>query len=107
MEMFIVSAVALLVLVIIAFIFFQFGWLWIEANSCGADVTMYDLITMPLRGVNARKLVTAKIMGCQSGIDADRKTGLSTKLLESHMLAGGTYSLLSLPLSQRDALNCL
>lgn len=89
MVLIISGAVALIALLVAAFVLFQFGWLWIEANSCGADITLYELITMPLRGVNTRKIVTAKIMGRQSGIDVDRKTGMSTQRLESHMLSGG------------------
>ena len=66
-----------------------YGRLWIEAYSCGAEVSMRDLIGMSLRGVNPRTIVTAKIMGKQSGIDIDRLSGMSNERLEAHALAGG------------------
>ena len=66
-----------------------YGRLWIEAYSCGAEVSMRDLIGMSLRGVDPRTIVTAKIMGKQSGIEIDQATGMSNARLEAHALAGG------------------
>ncbi len=66
-----------------------YGRLWIEAYSCGAQVSMRDLVAMSLRGINPRTIVTAKIMGKQSGIAIDDATGMSNSRLESHALAGG------------------
>ncbi len=66
-----------------------YGRLWIEAYSCGAEVSMRDLIGMSLRGVNPRTIVTAKIMGKQSGLDIHHQTGMSNARLEAHALAGG------------------
>ena len=83
------------ILVVIAFAFGLivilsiYGRLWIEAYSCGAEVSMRELICMSLRGVNPRTIVTAKIMGKQSGIQIDRASGMSNARLEAHALAGG------------------
>ncbi len=66
-----------------------YGRLWIEAYSCGAEVSMRELIGMSLRGVNPRTIVTAKIMGKQSGLEIDRASGMSNAKLEAHALAGG------------------
>ncbi len=66
-----------------------YGRLWAEAYSCGAEVSMRDLIGMSLRGVNPRTIVTAKIMGKQSGIEIDKTSGMSNARLEAHALAGG------------------
>ncbi len=83
------------ILVVIAFAFGLivilsiYGRLWIEAYSCGAEVSMRELIGMSLRGVNPRTIVTAKIMGKQSGIQIDRASGMSNARLEAHALAGG------------------
>lgn len=81
------------IFVLIAFAFIVllsiYGRLWIEAYSCGAEVSMRELIGMSLRGVNPRTIVTAKIMGKQSGIEIDRASGMSNARLEAHALAGG------------------
>ncbi len=66
-----------------------YGRLWVEAYSCGAEVSMRELISMSLRGVNPRTIVTAKIMGKQSGIEIDQASGMSNARLEAHALAGG------------------
>ena len=50
---------------------------------------MRELIGMSLRGVNPRTIVTAKIMGKQSGLEIDRASGMSNARLEAHSLAGG------------------
>jgi len=75
--------------VVASILFYIFGRLWIEAYSCGAQVSMRDLVAMSLRGVNPRTIVTAKIMGKQSGIAIDDETGMSNARLEAHLLAGG------------------
>jgi len=73
----------------VIFIGSLFGRLWIEAYSCGAEVGIRDLINMTLRGVNPRTIVTAKIMGKQSGLDINSRSGMSNMRLEAHALAGG------------------
>ena len=78
-------AFALVVIVVLSI----YGRLWIEAYSCGAEVSMRELIGMSLRGVNPRTIVTAKIMGKQAGIEIDRASGMSNARLEAHALAGG------------------
>lgn len=83
--LFVVTVVATGIIIVIAI----YGRLWIEAYSCGAEVSMKDLIGMTLRGVNPRTIVTAKIMGKQSGLEIDRHSGMSNARLEAHALAGG------------------
>jgi len=78
-----------LFLALMAIVIFVFGRLWLEGFTCGADIRMVDLVSMPFRGVNPRLIVTAKIMGKQAGISIDRIDGLSTACLESHFLSGG------------------
>jgi uncharacterized protein YqfA (UPF0365 family) len=82
------SALTLSVLFALAVVLI-YGRLWIESYSCGAQVSMRDLVVMSLRGVNPRTIVTAKIMGKQSGISIDDATGMSNSRLQSHALAGG------------------
>jgi len=54
-----------------------------------ADVGILQLVGMGFRQVNSRMIVTAKIMAAQSGLDINRRTGISTARLEAHYLAGG------------------
>ncbi len=44
---------------------------------------------MSFRQVNARTIVQAKIMAVQAGIGTERVTGITTRRLEAHYLAGG------------------
>ena len=81
----VVAAFAFVLIVVLSI----YGRLWIEAYSCGAEVSMRELIAMTLRGVNPRTIVTAKIMGKQSGIEIDNASGMSNARLEAHALAGG------------------
>lgn len=83
--LFVVAAFAFVLIVVLSI----YGRLWIEAYSCGAEVSMRELIAMSLRGVNPRTIVTAKIMGKQSGIEIDSASGMSNARLEAHALAGG------------------
>ena len=83
--LFVVAAFAFVLIVVLSI----YGRLWIEAYSCGAEVSMRELIAMSLRGVNPRTIVTAKIMGKQSGIEIDNASGMSNARLEAHALAGG------------------
>ena len=45
---------------------------------------------MTLRRVNARTIVLGKIMSMQAGIGSERDTGVTTRRLEAHYLAGGS-----------------
>ncbi len=66
-----------------------YGGLWFQAYMSGADVTLASLVGMGLRKVNPRTIVVAKVMCAQSGLNIDRKVGVSTSRLEAHSLAGG------------------
>lgn len=66
-----------------------YGPLWFQAYMSQAGVSLIELIGMSFRQVNSRVIVKAKIMAAQSGLNIDRKEGISTKRLEAHYLAGG------------------
>lgn len=85
----VVLGVVFLTAIVATVLIYIYGRLWIEAYSCGAQVSMRELVFMSLRGVNPRTIVTAKIMGKQSGIEIDNEAGMSNSRLESHALAGG------------------
>ncbi|XZE37053.1 flotillin-like protein FloA [Pirellulaceae bacterium SH501] len=70
-------------------IFWNFGSLWLQAKTSGADVTMMSLIGMYLRQVRPHVIVNAIIMASQAGLDTSRRTGITTQDLEAHYLAEG------------------
>ena len=84
-----IAAIAGLILLIAAIAFAAYGKLWFQAYMSNADVSMLSLIGMSLRQVNARVIVQAKIMAMQAGLGIDRRTGITTRRLEAHYLAGG------------------
>ncbi len=75
--------VGVLVLLIGVAIIGQFINLYIQALLSGARVTIFDLIGMRLRKVDARTIVFSRIRAVKAGID------VSTNQLETHYLAGG------------------
>ncbi len=64
----------------------QFFWLWIQARLTRANVTLWDLIGMRFRRVDAVQIVRAKITATQAGLNDPEMT---TKALEAHYLARG------------------
>jgi uncharacterized protein YqfA (UPF0365 family) len=66
-----------------------YGPIWFQAYMSNAYVTWWSLIGMSLRQVNARVIVQSKIMAMQAGIGNDPHTGITTRRLEAHYLAGG------------------
>ena len=83
----------LIVLVILGAILFLVGWsygkLWVQCYFSRANVTILSLIGMSFRRVNKQIIVTGKIMAMQSGIGSEPETGVTTRRLEAHYLAGG------------------
>lgn len=82
-------AVAAAITALILVLLLYYGSLWFQAYMSGADVTFVSLIGMTFRQVPARMIVTAKVMAHQSGLDINRRNGISTQRLEAHHLAGG------------------
>lgn len=68
-------------------IFGRFFRLWIQSVLTNAGITILDLIGMTLRKINATSITRSKIMAVQAGID--ESSGVVTKALEAHYLAGG------------------
>lgn len=75
--------VALLFLLIVVVVVAQFLNLWIQALTSGARVSIFDLIGMRLRKVDARTIVLGRIRAVKAGL------AITTEQLESHYLAGG------------------
>ena len=84
----IVIAIVVLVMMLIAFfVFMRFFRLWIQAKMTRARITIWDLIGMTFRKVNPTIITQTKIMAVQAGLD--ESTGITSKALEAHYLAGG------------------
>jgi uncharacterized protein YqfA (UPF0365 family) len=81
--------VALVAAFILALVLFSYGKLWLQAFVSNAHVSLLSLIGMSLRQVHARTIVDAKIMAMQAGVGTDPHTGITTRRLEAHYLAGG------------------
>ena len=66
-----------------------YGGIWFQAYMSKANVSLWSLVGMSLRRVNSRVIVQAKIMAVQAAIGSERETGITTRRLEAHYLAGG------------------
>ena len=82
-------AVALVAAFVFVLVLFSYGKLWLQAFVSNAHVSMLSLVGMSLRQVHARTIVDAKIMAMQAGVGTDPHTGITTRRLEAHYLAGG------------------
>jgi uncharacterized protein YqfA (UPF0365 family) len=83
------AAILLIAAFVIALVLFNYGKLWLQAMMSNAYVSLFSLIGMSLRQVHARTIVEAKIMAMQAGVGTDPTTGITTRRLEAHYLAGG------------------
>jgi uncharacterized protein YqfA (UPF0365 family) len=73
-----------LAILILFLVFLKFFRLWLQAWMSKADVKFSELIGMWLRKVNTRTIVLSKITAIQAGLT------ITTRDLESHLLAGGS-----------------
>src|SRR5882724_1601878 len=86
------GAIACLFFLIVAIAFATYGKLWFRAYMSSADVSMLSLIGMGFRQVNSQVIIQAKIMAAQAGLDINRTSGISTRRVEAHYLAGGNVT---------------
>jgi len=88
-----IGVVVLLGLIaVFAVIAFAYGKIWFRAWISNARVSIFSLIGMSLRQVNAQAIVDAQIMALQAGVGTDPTTGITTERLEAHFLAGGNVA---------------
>lgn len=83
------AGILLIFAFVLILVLFNYGKLWVQALMSNAHVSLLSLIGMSLRQVHARTIVEAKIMAMQAGVGTDPQTGISTRRLEAHYLAGG------------------
>ncbi len=69
--------------------FLKYGNLWLQAFLYRADIYQISFIRMGFCQVRPQVIVVAKVMAAQAKLDINRRTGISTKRLEAHYLAGG------------------
>lgn len=74
------------VLLVLFLIFASYFGLWIQSKLTQSSISMWNLLGMTFRKVNARTIVRSKIMATQAGFDDSE---LTTESLEAHYLAGG------------------
>ena len=72
-------------------IFARYFRFWIQSVTTGAGITIFDLLGMTFRKVNPAVITRSKIMAVQAGLD--ESTGITSKALEAHYLAGGNVPL--------------
>src|SRR3954466_5857046 len=78
-----VVIVVLIVLLIFFAVILQFFGLYVRAYVSGARVSLFELIGMKLRKVNAMVVVNSRIQASRAGLN------ITQPEMESHMLAGG------------------
>jgi len=72
-------------------IFARYFRFWIQSVTTGAGIGIFDLLGMTFRKVNPTVIVRSKIMAVQAGLGEE--TGITSKALEAHYLAGGNVPL--------------
>ncbi len=87
--MIVISVVLLIFAAVVAIVAMVYGNIWFRAYMSNANISIYSLIGMSFRQVNAGTIVQAKIMAVQAGIGSERETDITTRRLEAHYLAGG------------------
>ena len=88
----IAGAVFGLFALVVALLVVTYGNIWLQAYMSNARISIISLIRMTFTRVNSRLIVQAKIMATKAGIGPDRETGITTRRLEAHYLAGGNVS---------------
>ena len=81
--------------VFVALIFFaifaRYAHLWVQSFFTGAGIGLWDLLGMTFRKVSPAIILRSKIMAVQAGIGEE--SGVTSKALEAHYLAGGNVPL--------------
>src|SRR5512139_600470 len=83
----VLSAIAIVLLLVFGLIMFNFFFIWLRALAAGARVTFTQLIALRLRSVPVGLIVDTRITAVKSGLD------VSIDDLSSHYLAGGNVEM--------------
>ncbi|HEY2881774.1 MAG TPA: flotillin-like protein FloA [Pirellulales bacterium] len=92
-DIIIIAAILLAIVagLVVLVVFARYFRLWIQSVTTGAGIGIFDLLGMTFRKVNPAVIVRSKIMAVQAGLGED--TGITSKALEAHYLAGGRVPL--------------
>lgn len=74
------------VLLVLLIVFANYFGLWIQSKLTQSSISIWNLLGMTFRKVNARSIVRSKIMATQAGLSDEDMT---TEAIEAHYLAGG------------------
>jgi uncharacterized protein YqfA (UPF0365 family) len=85
----VVGVVCLLMGVALLALFWNYLSLWFQAYVSNVPMNPLSLVGMSLRQVNPKTIIEAKIRAIQAGVGTDPATGITTRRLEAHYLAGG------------------
>ncbi|WP_442483422.1 flotillin-like protein FloA [Aeoliella sp. SH292] len=85
----VVGVVCLLMGVALLALFWNYLSLWFQAYVSNVPMNPLSLVGMSLRQVNPKTIIEAKIRAIQAGVGTDPQTGITTRRLEAHYLAGG------------------
>jgi uncharacterized protein YqfA (UPF0365 family) len=85
-----IAAVAGVFALIVGIVLYNYLGILLWAYMASANVSLWSLIGMSFRKVDKRLIVSGKIMAVQSGIGTEKQSGISTRRLEAHYLAGGS-----------------
>jgi uncharacterized protein YqfA (UPF0365 family) len=88
----ILSAIAVVLLLVFGLIIFNFFFIWLRALAAGAKVTFMELIALRLRSVPVGLIVDTRITAVKSGLD------VTIDDLSTHFLAGGNVEMVILAL---------
>ncbi len=85
----ILIVIAMLAAVAVIALAWTYIRLWFQAYVSNVRINPLSLVGMSLRQVQPKTILEAQIMAMQAGVGADPTTGITTKRLEAHYLAGG------------------
>ena len=83
------AIVLLVAFVFVVYFVLNYGRIWLQAYMSNAPVNPFTLVFMSLRQVPPRTIIDARIQAMQAGVGQDPTTGINTRRLEAHYLAGG------------------
>jgi uncharacterized protein YqfA (UPF0365 family) len=81
--------IALLLGIALVALFWNYLRLWFQAYVSNVRINPLSLIGMSLRQVQPKTILEGQIMAMQAGVGLDPATGITTRRLEAHYLAGG------------------
>jgi uncharacterized protein YqfA (UPF0365 family) len=84
---------ATIILIVFIFVFMRYGSLWLWAYFAGTRISLLSLPLMSLRRISPRVIVQSRVMLASAGLP-----GVSTKDLETQVLAGGDVQRVTLAL---------